>query len=77
MTPAAVKAARLALGMTQAELAATLRLAGDGKRSIRQWEKGTYPIGGPASVVIEALLTGWRPSHCVNRAGGVNCTEGE
>jgi DNA-binding transcriptional regulator YiaG len=77
MTPAAVKAARLALGMTQAELAATLRLAGDGKRSIRHWEKGTYPISGPASVAIEALLTGWRPSHCINRSDAVICKQGE
>lgn len=58
MTPAEVRAARLALGMTQAELAAKLRLASDGKRTVRHWETdgGKYQVSGPASVAIELML---------------------
>lgn len=62
MTPAAVKAARLALGMTQHQLAEALRMGTDGKRAVRRWEAGDRPISGPASVAIEAMLTGWRPA---------------
>jgi DNA-binding transcriptional regulator YiaG len=62
MTPAQVRAARISLGMTQDQLAAALRMGGDGKRAIRRWEAGEREISGPASVAIEALLTGWRPS---------------
>jgi DNA-binding transcriptional regulator YiaG len=62
MTPAEVRAARLALGMTQDQLAEALRMGGDGKRAVRRWEAGEREISGPASVAIEALLTGWRPS---------------
>lgn len=61
MTPAEVRANRQTLGMTQAELATTLRMGTDGKRAIRRWETGEREISGPASVAIEALLTGWRP----------------
>ena len=58
MTPAEVKAARLALGMTQAQLADALRLAGDGKRTVRHWEteNGKHGISGPASVALELML---------------------
>ncbi len=65
MTPTAVHAARQSLGMTQAELARALRLTDpdqNGRRTVRNWEKGATPISGPASVALEALLTGWRPS---------------
>lgn len=77
MTPAAVKAARLALGMTQHQLAETLRMGTDGKRAVRRWETGDREISGPASVAIEALLTGWRPSHCINRTNAVICKRRE
>lgn len=66
MTPAQVHAARTALGMTQAQLARALRLTdpdNNGRRTIRNWEKGVTPISGPASVALEALLSGWRPLH--------------
>ena len=64
MTPADVKAARQALGMTSAELAAILRLGGSGARTVRGWESdaGKYRITGPATVALEALLSGWRPA---------------
>ena len=62
MSPNEVRDARRALGLTQHELAVLLRMGGDGKRSVRRWEAGDREISGPASVAIEALLTGWRPS---------------
>jgi DNA-binding transcriptional regulator YiaG len=61
MSPAAVKEARARLGLTQSKLAALLRMGVNGERQIRRWEDGEVPISGPASVAIEALLTGWRP----------------
>jgi len=61
MTPAAVKAARLALGMTQSQLGIALRMSPDQGRSVRNWESGRNPISGPASLALEALLSGWRP----------------
>lgn len=57
MTPDQIKAARRELGMTQAQLAARLRLAeSSGPRTVRHWESGTVPITGPASVAIELLV---------------------
>ena len=59
MTPAEVKAARLAMGMTQAQLAAALELTGEnGKRTVRHWESdgGKFQITGPARVAIRLLL---------------------
>ena len=61
MTPADVKAARQALGMTTAELGLALHMASDEGRSVRNCESGRNPISGPASLAFEALLSGWRP----------------
>ena len=61
MSPRKIRSARLSMGLTQHELAVLLRMGGDGKRSVRRWEAGDREISGPASVAIEALLTGWRP----------------
>jgi DNA-binding transcriptional regulator YiaG len=61
MTPDDVKIARRTLGLSQSGLAALLRMGKNGERQIRRWEDGETPISGPASVAIEALLTGWRP----------------
>lgn len=63
MTPAAVKAARHKLGMSAAGLAKILRMGKDGGRAVRRWESGECPISGPASVALEAMLTGWRPAE--------------
>jgi DNA-binding transcriptional regulator YiaG len=63
MHPHEVRDARRALGLTQHELAVLLRMGGDGKRSVRRWEAGDREISGPASVAIEALLSGWRPGN--------------
>lgn len=62
-----VKAARIKMGMTQAQLAAALRIPDPeeaGVQTIGRWEKGTKglkAVPGPTQVAIEALLTGWRP----------------
>ena len=61
MTPATLRTARTTLGLSTAGLAKLLRMGTDGGRHVRRWEAGTTPISGPASVAIEALLTGWRP----------------
>ena len=57
MTPADVKSIRLALGMTQAQLAAALELASDGRRTIRHWETegGKFRITGPARVALRMM----------------------
>lgn len=60
-----IRAARRQLGLTQSGLAEMLRLANpdtNGKRTVRNWETGATPISGPASVALQALLSGWRPS---------------
>jgi DNA-binding transcriptional regulator YiaG len=61
MTPATVRAHRHALGMTQSQLGLMLRLSPDNGRTVRNWESGRYPISGPASLALEALVSGWRP----------------
>lgn len=57
MSPTEIKAARKALGMTQARLADTLELAGSsGARTVRNWEQGRIAITGPARVAIRMML---------------------
>lgn len=69
MTPADVYNARATLGWQEglrrplscSELADLLRLKGNGGDTIRKWERGAPNITGPASLALEALLSGWRP----------------
>lgn len=61
MLPTEVKAARKALGLSQAELAERLRMGPNGERTVRRWEKGDVPVSGPASVAIELMLAGRSP----------------
>lgn len=57
MTSDQVKAARQLLGMTQAQLAAALGLEGaTAKDTVRQWESGRRPIGGPAAQCLRYLV---------------------
>lgn len=57
MTPADLKAARAALGMTGAALGRKLELGGrDPGRSVRLWEDGERAIPGPARVAIGYML---------------------
>ena len=57
MNPAAIKAARKALGLSQSGLAEALRLGPNGSRTVRRWESGETPISGPAQVAIELMLS--------------------
>jgi DNA-binding transcriptional regulator YiaG len=55
MTPEQVREHRQALGFTQADLAAALRMGSEGRRTVRRWESGQQSITGPASVALELL----------------------
>lgn len=54
MSPLEFRAARIALGLNQREMAEALRLSGEA--TIRSWESGRRPVSGPASVAIELML---------------------
>ena len=57
MTPADLRAARKALGLTQSGLAKALRLSEkNGDRSARIWEQDGNTVPGPVQVAIEAML---------------------
>ena len=60
-TPEQVRQARAALGLSTRQLAIVLRMGAQSGRTIRRWEAGDTPISGPASVALEALLTGFKP----------------
>ena len=55
MTPEDVQRIREKMGLTTHQLAAKLRLATNGDRTIRRWENGDVPISGPASLALEYL----------------------
>ena len=68
--------ARVRLGMSYNQLAFAVGLDSDAKRAdgkpvgwnkagsrIREMEQGRRQISGPIAVAVEAMLTGWRPSH--------------
>lgn len=58
MTPDELRAARIRLGMTPAQLGKALRLKSkDPARTVRTWEAGTRPITGPVEVAIELMLS--------------------
>jgi predicted transcriptional regulator len=54
MTPADLYTARKRLGMTQAQLAAALKLKSD--RTIRRMEAGDVEISGPVEIAIQFML---------------------
>ena len=56
MTPADLKAARERLGMSQAQLAAALRMGKHGGRTVRRWELGEVEVPGPVAVAVELML---------------------
>ncbi len=56
MTPAEIRAARKALGLSANGLAEALRLGKGGGRTVRRWEAGDTPISGPVSVALELML---------------------
>lgn len=61
MTPAEIKASRLRLGLTQAQLAERMRLGKDGKRIVRGWEKGERKPSGPVLVALGYMLADCAP----------------
>jgi hypothetical protein len=72
MTGRDIHKARVALGklyglgrpLKASELGRLLRMPGrDPGRSVLDWEDGKYPLNGPASVAVEAMLDGFRPRH--------------
>ena len=57
MTPAELKSARKALGMTQSEFAAALLLSPkNGGRTVRVWESEGGTIPGPVQIAVNCLL---------------------
>lgn len=56
MTPADLKAARHALGLTQHGLARALRMGKNGYQSVIRWEKDGNTIPGPVQVAVEAMM---------------------
>jgi len=56
MTPEQFRAIRQRAGLSQARLAALLRLS-DG-RTIRRYESGERPIPGPVSLLMEMIEDG-------------------
>ena len=58
MTPADLRTARKALGLTQKGLAKALRMGAHGWQSISKWESDSNALGvpGPVQVAIEGLI---------------------
>lgn len=56
MTPADLRTARKALGLTQHGLASALRMGKWGFQSVAKWEKGEVPIPGPVAVAVELMV---------------------
>ena len=56
MTPADLTAARKQLGLSQAGLAAALRMGKHGGRTVRRWELGEIEVPGPVAVAVELML---------------------
>lgn len=56
LTPADLRSARKALGLTQHGLAERLRMGRWGFQSVAKWEKGEAAIPGPAQVAVELLV---------------------
>lgn len=64
MTPGQLRRARRRLNLTQRQLGIVARVSRDpdnAERQIRRFEGGDYPVPGPLSAVVEALVDGWRP----------------
>lgn len=56
--------AREKLGLTKVDVATIMGLPNPqitGANTVRRWESGAVTVPGPSRVLMEALLTGWRP----------------
>ena len=56
MTPAELRTARKALGLTQKGLAEALQMGIHGWQSISKWEREGSAIPGPIEIAVECLL---------------------
>jgi DNA-binding transcriptional regulator YiaG len=61
VTPADLRKARKALGLTQHGLAEALRMGKSGWQSVSRWEQDGNTIPGPVQVAVECLLNHKRP----------------
>jgi DNA-binding transcriptional regulator YiaG len=57
VTPAELRTARKALGMTQHALAEALHMGKHGWQSVSRWEQDGSSIPGPVQIAITCLLT--------------------
>jgi predicted transcriptional regulator len=57
MTKEEFKDARKALGMTITDLALAMRTD---RRAVERYESGERDVPGPVSLLLEAMLDGWR-----------------
>lgn len=55
MTPAELKSARHALGLSAEGFARLVRV--ESGRTVRRWESGERDIPGPVAVLVDVLLT--------------------
>lgn len=60
MTPADLRAARHALGLSQHQFAAALRMGKHGWRTVSMWETdgNVRGVPGPVQVAVELMLAG-------------------
>ena len=56
MTPADLRTARKALGMTQHDLATALRMGKWGFQTVSVWERDGSTVPGPVQIAVEAML---------------------
>lgn len=66
MTPADLRSARKALGLTQHGLAEALRMGKSGWQSVSRWESDGSTIPGPVQVAVEAMLANLSTSGADN-----------
>ena len=57
MTPDRMLGIRKALGLSQRQMSALLRLKVHDGRAIRQYERGDHPPSGPVALIYELLET--------------------
>lgn len=70
ITPDRMKAIRLRLGLTQAEMAERFRLGKNGGRTIRRYESGQTQPSGPVALLYETFET-----EALERSDGITTKE--
>lgn len=76
MRPHELRAARLALSLTQNELGFALELDNEAPhRTVRRWESGRTAIPGPVAVAVKLMLKAHRrPRSAVKPAAEVSAS---